>query len=320
MARTPLEVPAPSAIPPALLRFVAARGHDIEPLVARFGISPDPDEVDVAPSAVGELIEAAAVLLAEPYLALRLPAELPFRRYSLGELAARAAPTLRDSLDSLAPHVQPQMTCTLVGSDWHQATPAHPRGVGRYLHEYALAYVLTHARAVSGPVSVSRVWFAHPRPRVVAPLERWFGTDELEFGAVDSGFTLAGADRPLATADPRLAATIAELVPAAPRSDDLASRVAGHVRARLPEPTTADDAASLLHMSARTLQRRLEGEGTSFTGVVDATREALARDLLPDAALPLAEVAYRTGFADVATFSRAFKRWTGTSPGRFRRA
>ena len=316
----------PSAIVPALLRWLAARGHDPTPLIVRFALpvdAADRDELDVVPSAIGEVLDAASALVAEPFLALRLPAELPFRRYGLGELAARAAPTLRDSLALLAPLVHPQARCALVGDDWLMHTPSHPRGIGRFAHEYALAYVVSHARAVlDSAVPIKRVWFAHARPHALAPIERWFSCEDIAFGAADSGLTFADGllDRPLVTADARLAATIADLVPAPPRSEDVIARVAAHVRARLPEPTTADDAAALLHMSSRTLQRRLEADGTSFTAVVDTTREALARELLADARLALAEISYRLGFADVAAFSRAFKRWTGTPPGRFRRA
>jgi AraC-like DNA-binding protein len=72
-------------------------------------------------------------------------------------------------------------------------------------------------------------------------------------------------------------------------------------------------------MSARTLARRLEEEGTSFTSVVEAVQRELACRLAADASLPLGEVAYRVGFADPATFSRAFKRWTGQTPGGYRR-
>src|SRR5205085_877784 len=127
----------------------------------------------------------------------------------------------------------------------------HPRGLGRWAHEYALAYIVTHARAVLGaPFAIERVWFAHSRPRELAPLERYFGTSELDFGTPDSGIAFAAAllDRPLVTADPRLAATVAELAPAAPvRAIELAARVAAYVRGRLPEPPVADDAAASLH-------------------------------------------------------------------------
>jgi AraC-like DNA-binding protein len=343
MPRAPREPPSPSAIVPALLRYLAGRGRDPAPIAARFalqGDAADRDEVDVAPVVVNDLLAAASALLGEPYLALHLPAELPLRRYGLAELAARAAPTLRESLHQLiryAPLVHPQLALSLAedGDEavWRQATPGHPRGVGRHAHEYGLAYVLGHARASlapdpagGGPLPLHRVWFAHARPRDLAPLDHFFGTEELAFGAEDSGFAFARAhlDRALVTGDRRLLATVADLAASAlrdqPRSTDLAPRVAAHVRARLPGSITADDAAAAMQMSARTLQRRLEGEGTSLTAVVDDTREALARELLADPALALGEIAYRTGFADLATFSRAFKRWTGTSPGRFRRS
>jgi AraC-like DNA-binding protein len=323
--RTLREPALPSAVVPALLRWLAARGHDPGALGERFALpvdAMDRDHVDVAPSLIGELIEAASLLVADPVLALRLPAELTFRRYDLSELAARAASTLRESLGLLGTLVHPHARCVLVGADWHMQTPSHPRGIGRYAQEYGIAYAVTHARAVlNGGVPIRRVWFAHARPSALAPIERWFSCTDVAFGATDSGvaFEPQALDRPLVTADPKLAATIAELAPPS-RVEDLASAVAAHVRARLPEPTTADDAAALMHVSARTLQRRLEADGTSFTAVVDATREALARELLADPALPLGEISYRLGFADAATFSRAFKRWTGTAPGRFRRA
>jgi AraC-like DNA-binding protein len=341
MPRAPRQPPSPSALVPALLRYLAARGRDPSAVAARFALpadAADHDEIDVAPAVVNDLLAAVAALLDEPYLALRLPAELPLRRYGLAELTARAAPTLRESLHQLAryaPLVHPQLALSLAEhgdeAEWHQATPAHPRGIGRHAHEYALAYVLAHARTVlprdpagGETLPLHRVWFAHARPRDLAPLDRFFGTEELAFGAEDSGFAFARAhlDRPLATGDHRLLATVAGLADSAlrerPRTIELEPRVAAHVRGRLPEPASADEIAAAMQMSARTLQRRLEAEGTSLTAVIDRTREALARELLLDPELALGEIAYRTGFADLATFSRAFKRWTGTSPGRFR--
>jgi AraC-like DNA-binding protein len=80
-----------------------------------------------------------------------------------------------------------------------------------------------------------------------------------------------------------------------------------------------DHVASSMHMSARTLQRRLEDEGTRFGEVLEEVRARLARTWLRDPSLGLSEIAARLGFADLATFSRAFKRWTGMPPGQWRR-
>jgi AraC-like DNA-binding protein len=319
---------------PALLRYLAARGHDPSVLVERFALPADVaehDTLDIVPATINDLLEAAAELLAEPFLALRLPSELPFRRYDVVELALRSSSTLRDGLLTTARHaaaIHPQLELALVedsgAASWVQRTPGHPRGIGRHAHEYGLAYVLLNARiGLADALPLTRVWFTHPRPRALEPLHRMFGTEELVFGAPDSGFAFARSslDAPL-HGDPRLLATVEALAAASPppprTSSLLAPRVAAYLRDHLSD--SAAGAAAALHMSARTLQRRLAAEGTTFSGVVDDTREALARELLADRSLPLAEIAYRVGFADLATFSRAFKRWTGKPPGLFRRS
>jgi AraC-like DNA-binding protein len=81
-----------------------------------------------------------------------------------------------------------------------------------------------------------------------------------------------------------------------------------------------EDVAAALKMPARTLQRRLEEADLSFRTMVDDVRKAHAQHLLRDTRLSLAELASALGFADSASFNRAFKRWTGSSPGVFRRA
>ncbi|MEO8703375.1 MAG: AraC family transcriptional regulator ligand-binding domain-containing protein [Kofleriaceae bacterium] len=327
MGRPVREPPESSALVPALLRLLASRGHTVA-LAGAPADAAERDELGVPPAQIGELVATAAELLGEPFLALRLPAELPLRRYDVVELALRSSATLREGLQLATRHaavIHPHVELALVetGDDaiWTQRTPRHPRGIGRHLHEYGLAHVLHHARAGVGELAIRHVWFAHARPRTLAPLERWFGTGELGFGAPDSGFAFARErlDAPLAAGDPRLLATALALVRPPPAVATLAPRVAALLRTTLADPR-ADAIAASLHMSARTLQRRLEAEGTTFSEVVDRTREAVARELLLEPALALGEIAYRVGFADLATFSRAFKRWTGKPPGLFRRS
>jgi AraC-like DNA-binding protein len=87
----------------------------------------------------------------------------------------------------------------------------------------------------------------------------------------------------------------------------------------LPAGADAAEVAETMHMSVRTLQRRLEEEGTRFGAVLDRARLELARTALSNPSATLTEVAFRLGFGDLATFSRAFKRWTGMPPGQWRR-
>ena len=128
-----------------------------------------------------------------------------------------------------------------------------------------------------------------------------------------------------------MSGSIPELVEASCRIADryLASldgnRVAHQVRAQLVAmlpggAVDQDKVASRLFRSASTLQRQLQSEGTTYRDVLDATRRELAEAYLRDPRYSQAEAAFLVGFSDQSNFARAFKRWTGMSPGRFRRA
>jgi AraC-like DNA-binding protein len=81
-----------------------------------------------------------------------------------------------------------------------------------------------------------------------------------------------------------------------------------------------DRVARELGMSRQTLYRRLKAEGTTFEEVLDAKRRQLAVRYLGHDRSTVKAAAYKLGFSDPAAFSRAFKRWTGTSPSNFREA
>lgn len=83
---------------------------------------------------------------------------------------------------------------------------------------------------------------------------------------------------------------------------------------------TLRQVAQRLHLSERSLQRRLDAEGTRFADLVDEVRRELALRYIADERLALGEVAYLLGFAEPSPFHRAFKRWTGTTPTAARRA
>lgn len=96
-------------------------------------------------------------------------------------------------------------------------------------------------------------------------------------------------------------------------------RVRELLNTRLADATRLDEVAQALLVSPRTLARRLEAEGTSFQVIKDELRRDVAIALLAQTSLSPEEVGARTGFEDPTTFYRAFKRWTGCSPGVYRR-
>jgi len=73
-----------------------------------------------------------------------------------------------------------------------------------------------------------------------------------------------------------------------------------------------------LHLSQRTLQRKLKEEGTTFKELLDETRRELAKEYVNDTSLSFSEITYLLGFSEQSNFTRAFKRWQGQSPSAFR--
>jgi AraC-like DNA-binding protein len=85
-----------------------------------------------------------------------------------------------------------------------------------------------------------------------------------------------------------------------------------------------DDATSRLRdaargLSARPFHRRLSEHGMSFQALTEETRRDLAEGLLRDERHSLAEIAFLTGFSEQSAFTRAFKRWMGTTPATYRK-
>jgi AraC-like DNA-binding protein len=81
---------------------------------------------------------------------------------------------------------------------------------------------------------------------------------------------------------------------------------------------TLEDVAARLYLVTRTLQRKLREENTSFRAECEFIKEELARNLLLSKNLPISDIADRLGYADQATFQRAFRQWTGKTPKAYR--
>jgi AraC-like DNA-binding protein len=77
--------------------------------------------------------------------------------------------------------------------------------------------------------------------------------------------------------------------------------------------------ARSMHMSERTLRRRLSERGTSYQALLDELRSTQARKLVGHGSEPVDQIAQRLGFSDTSSFFHAFKRWTGQTPAQFRR-
>jgi len=105
-----------------------------------------------------------------------------------------------------------------------------------------------------------------------------------------------------------------------PTRDEVSARVLGHLHRSRPAWPDLDATAVVLCMSAASLQRNLAREGTTFQALKDKLRRDMAITYLNTTTLSLGELADKLGFSESAGFQRAFKAWTGSAPGTYRRA
>jgi len=103
------------------------------------------------------------------------------------------------------------------------------------------------------------------------------------------------------------------------RQTGFPSEVRSMLIGRVADMPSLNEAASLFDMSPRTFRRRLEEQGSGYRALMEEIREGVAIELLETAGLSVESVAERLGYAETASFIHAFTRWTGMSPGKFRR-
>lgn len=169
------------------------------------------------------------------------------------------------------------------------------------------------------PVSV---WMTHPRNSHIDEFERYFGC-EVTFGAPVNRVILKREDlgAPLYTSDDKLLTLLQgycrEALATRGRSaPTLVERVEREIADRLAKgEATLEEVARALGLSARTLSRRLAEQGTSFNAALQELRRALALSYIENSDLSLTEIAFLLGYGEISTFSAAFRRWTGMTPG-----
>jgi len=136
-------------------------------------------------------------------------------------------------------------------------------------------------------------------------------------------FSRVDAERPFLTSnpllwdafEPNLRQRLADLQ----ASTGTVQRVRAALHEFIPSGlTTMEAVAAKLALSKRTLQRRIEAEGTSFQAILKETREALARHYLANTNFPAAEISFLLGYDEPNSFYRAFRSWTGTTPDSIR--
>lgn len=246
------------------------------------------------------------------------------------------APTLADALERSARFLRlvlPDLAVALE-HDRHEArlriVETRPLRVGRV---FAFEWLLRLLHGLSSwlvgmRIVLDAVAFPYPRPAHADDYALIY-TANSTFAGTASGGTLIATfaanllDLPIR----RDEAALKSFLVGAPgkmtllyrRDREMVLRVRNALRDALPEARPLPEVARELHLSPRTLHRRLADEGSSFQAIKDSLRRDLAINRLDKTPQPLARIAADLGFADPSAFYRAFVGWTGMAPAHYRR-
>jgi AraC-like DNA-binding protein len=331
---------AGSALAPVAASMVheaAARGLAPGPLLERLGLdaasAADPER-RVPFAALFAVWAECMRALRDPALPLAAAQRIRLEEYTALGFAATSASSVRAAVSILVRHGG----YVADGCGWE--VEARPGLQGLRLHwrregERSLGHRVANECAVAEALHVLRqmvgarvvplaVAFRHRAPVSAAAHVGFFGVRP-RFGAEWEGLELQDAllDRVPRLANPPLAAWLEERLAAALAArrppDTLAERVEQLLEQDLATgvPDLARVARSLA-LSERSLRRQLQKERLSFRGLFEAVRRRRAEALLKGGNTTLGEVAFLTGFSELSAFARAFKRWSGQTPGAFR--
>jgi AraC-like DNA-binding protein len=323
----------------ALLAYAVSRGADRQTLIEQSGIRPDAlaDADNRVPLATWfALMEASVSLCKDPAFALRFGEVVRTEDLSVALLIAGVADTVGDARTKMNQYAR------LIRDDDDSSGSDHlelvterdevwlefksPIYNGKpYLSEVGMTWCVCETRKMlaahyPGRSFPKAIHFTHDEPCYRAEYDRVFGAP-LVFGShrnamlVDEDFL----SLKMPGASPYLSRVLSKHAEDLVRRLENSKTVRGRVESLLiPSLHTGDAAmetiARRMGLSRQTLFRKLKAEGVTFENILDELRRKMALHLLSEEKLPVNEAAYLLGFSEPAAFSRAFKRWTGSSP------
>jgi AraC-like DNA-binding protein len=313
-----------------------ARSAGVDParLLERHGIEPrsvrDPDSFLDCRSVV-DLLEDCGSRFNDPLFGLKLAERQAPEVYGCVAALCRSAATLGEAVEAWVEYLpvvhSPEAQMELrVGRDtaelcWGTRTDL---GVNDQANYQAFVLNTQMLRALGGPrfkASYARL-ATDVRPKDIPEIEARLGCavrGRAEVNAI--AFPTEALRRPVATSNRllfRLVGGYLARVKAASRIG-LVDRVEDYVRGALPSGgCSIENCAEKLGISVRTLQAQLARHGVRFSELLERRRIELAKEHLRAEALSLDEVAALLGYSEQTSFGRAFKRWTGSTPQRFR--
>ena len=326
-----------SSIVLLITKALDAEGVDSRQVLIRAGLNPahlsDPNARYSYP-AVTHLWKTAAQMTGDPCFGFKAARYWhPTTLHALG-YTWLASDTLGDALQRAARYVRianTALTAVFEETDtgyrfsisiektWHGMQPADES------IDASVALILDMCRSCYG-ADLDPILIEVSRPKVnecakhyerlfKSPIHYSSNSNAIYFSKTDITQRLPTANAELARANEKI------IVDYLARLDknNVTSRVKAKLLELLPSGHFTEDAIiQSLHLSQRTLQRKLKEEGTTFKELLDETRRELAKEYVNDSSLSFSEITYLLGFSEQSNFTRAFKRWHGQSPSGYR--
>ena len=279
----------------------------------------------------GRLLECCAKASGCPHFGLLVGQRDGLEQLGIVGLLARHAPDVGTALQRLIRHFHLQAQGVEIGLaiDGGRALFSYAisdEGVAGIdqAGDGAVAAQLNIMRELCGPdFKALAAWFVRTPPKTLEPYRNIFQV-RLRFEAPVYGleFSSSWLTRHLPATDGALSHLIAEKISALEnqKAENLSETVRRLMQTALAfNRVDAQHIASMLGMHVRTYHRRLRNNGTSHRELLDQTRMALACRLLEYSSKDIAEISELLGYAEARSFIRAFKRWAGTTPARWRK-
>lgn len=321
-----------------LVEVLSRQGIDPANSLESTGIDPGEIESSELRTSVRQYLTVcrnALKLSQDPSTAFQVGTNLLLSAYGMYGYALLCSPTVRHFFDfGVRYH---KLATPTLGIHWREDNEFaiwefdeaflfdYPEALRRFLIEQQLAQHVSHILDVAGVDSYPvRIDVSYPAPEHAGIYQRFLKT-HVNFGRRESAIYY---DAGILSQKPRLGNKITSQI-----LEQTCDRLIGQTtylaglsgqiyQLFMNTPgyfPTMEDAARALHMTSRTLRRRLEEEGISFTEISTGVRSSLAKEYLQATKLGIEEIAALLGFSDAANFRHAFKKWTGKSPGEFKR-
>ena len=322
-----------------LARLVAQEvrtvGIDLGPLVQASGLTADQIDSDERMGSAEQtaFVQVSARALDRDHLGFELAKDFDLRNMGLLYYVAASSESLGEAIERVERFsaVGNEALVIRAGRREDLSIRLEYSGVSRHSDrhqiEFFAAAIVRLFRALSRlPLVPVQVSFCHDRSNGTKAYDEFFGC-QTQFLAAQDSIVFEPRCRRLSvvSADPHLSEILikfCEETLTSRRKVNLSFRVMveNAIAPLLPHGKPEfSEIAQKLHLSPRTLARRLAAEGTTFARVLDEMRRELATRYLEDGKLSISQVAWLIGFQEVAAFTHAFRRWTGKTPSMVRR-